>query len=116
MRYIDCVIKAGGTPIILPNMADEATLDHAVSLCDGVIFTGGFDVNPALYGEMPIWALDPTSPMNDQNDPMIFKAAFWRRLPILGILRGIQILTVLLGGALYQDLGVQFPRESDKLL
>jgi len=72
---------------------------------DGVMFCGGEDVNPAFYGESSRYASVQTDPARDQFEFALLDRAMARRLPILGICRGVQMINVKFGGTLYQDLG-----------
>lgn len=102
--YIKSVINSGGVPVILPfNENYEATVEM-VKLVDGVIFSGGHDVDPIHYGEEPLQKLGITSPERDDFDMAIYKEAIRLKKPILGICRGFQIINVINGGTLYQDL------------
>ena len=82
---------------------DVGELEQTIELCDGLLFTGGHDVNPALYGAAP----HPTTVWNTARDCLeqaLFALAYERDLPMFGICRGIQLFNVLMGGTLYQDL------------
>ena len=110
LKFVTAVQESGGIPVCLPLMANNDTVAAYAELCDGFLFTGGVDINPALYGEDPHYALEPTSPMRDVTDSKYFDAAYNSGKPILGVCRGIQQINVSLGGTLYQDLGIQYPR------
>jgi putative glutamine amidotransferase len=99
------VALAGGVPLMLPRM-DGAMLDDALDACDGILLGGGRDIEPARYGQQPDGLLSVTEPRRDAFELELVERAFDRRLPILGICRGIQILNVALGGTLAQDLAL----------
>lgn len=103
--YSRAVEKAGGLPFIIPTLDDDPTqvetvLDHL----DALLLTGGVDVNPGQFGENPHSKLGRVSPERDRLELPLTRAALARKLPILGICRGIQVLNVAAGGTLYQDL------------
>lgn len=102
--YIDAVIAGGGIPIILPVTRDEALLRDTVSRLDGLLLSGGSDVSPILLGEEPHQKLGLTVMERDECELLILKEATGRKLPILGICRGFQLLNCYFGGTLYQDL------------
>lgn len=102
--YIQSVINAGGTPVIIPVTTNLGVLEEIVSKLDGLILSGGHDVNPKLYGENPLRKLGEIFPERDSFDFALIELAKKRAIPILGICRGTQILNVFHGGSLYQDL------------
>ena len=101
--YVDAVIMAGGTPVILPVNKDADVIDEQLTGIDALILSGGYDVNPQLYGEEPHVLLGDVCDRRDCFDAIVIQRAMEKRLPILGICRGIQILNVVFGGTLYQD-------------
>lgn len=102
--YVQSVKKAGGTPVILPIISDYETVKNQIEAMDSIIISGGFDVNPLIYGEEPSQKQGFLCPERDEYDLMVIKAAMELNKPILGICRGVQILNAALGGTLYQDL------------
>jgi putative glutamine amidotransferase len=101
--YVDAVLAAGGLPILLPH-APEAAAAY-LALLDGLVVTGGaFDVPPDLYGEAPRRACGPTKPARTAFEKELLAAALAARLPVLGVCGGMQLLNVVQGGTLYQDL------------
>ena len=102
--YFQALCAAGLTPkeIVMLSPADRAPV-KAESL-DGVLFTGGEDVAPALYGESRRYATIRTDRARDDFELALLEAAQEERIPILGICRGMQVINVKFGGALYQDL------------
>ena len=102
--YVHAVIKAGGIPIILPVTMDEGVIRDFVSRLDGLILSGGHDVQPKLYGENPLRKIGEVFPDRDVFDLKLIEFAKEKQIPILGICRGFQILNVYHGGSLYQDL------------
>jgi putative glutamine amidotransferase len=100
--YVRAVEAAGGVPIILPPHADPARI---VGVIDGLLLSGGPDVEPSRFGDTTIhpmtYGIDPE---RDQFEIDLFSGARERRLPVLGICRGIQVINVALGGTLIQDV------------
>lgn len=105
-NYIRAVQLAGGLPILIPTLLYEE-MDRYLDLIDGLILSGGDDIEPALYGEEPILELGDVCPERDLFEMKFFDKALERKVPILGICRGFQIMNVALGGTLYQDIKVQ---------
>ena len=83
--YVESIIKAGGVPIILPILSDEESIRQQVELLDGVLLTGGVDVNPLLYNEEPSPKLGYIYPDKDNFDISIIKIALELNKPILAI-------------------------------
>jgi putative glutamine amidotransferase len=102
--YVESVIKAGGVPVILPILSDEESIRRQIELLDGVILSGGVDINPLVYNEEPSPKLGYIFPDKDTFDLLIVKIACELNKPILAICRGHQILNIAFGGTLYQDL------------
>ena len=108
--YIETVIRAGGVPVILPAVKDSASCAEILSRLDGVMISGGEDVNPAYYGEDIIEnARVGVNSQRDTVDMLIARTALAMKKPIFAICRGFQLLNVAMGGSLYQDLPTQMP-------
>ena len=110
--YLEGLEQAGAIPIVLPLPEDLDDLPQLVSLCDGLLFTGGQDVSPALYGETPKPTCGEICPARDRMEQALLHLALERDLPVLGICRGIQFLNAVLGGTLYQDLPTEHPSQT----
>lgn len=108
-NYMNSVFLAGGIPVNIPIILDESNYDNYLDILDGIIFTGGIDVSPLTYNENPLKEINLISSIRDKYEMGLFKRAYERKLPILGICRGLQITNVVLGGSLYQDINVQVP-------
>ena len=109
--YIDSIYKAGGTPILVPLGLSETNWQQSYDLADGILLSGGSDLDPALYNESPHPKLGKIIPERDKIESWFVKKAFEDNKPTLGICRGIQIMNAALGGTLYQDLPDQFSSE-----
>ncbi len=108
-NYTRSVRAAGGLPLILPFDLTQADAEAAVAVIDGLLFSGGGDVDPRYFGEDPHPALRRVSAAYDASELALFKAAEKARLPVLGICRGCQLINVAMGGSLYQDIPAQLP-------
>ena len=111
--YLDGIAAAGGIPVVLPLTEEEQVLRQLANDVDGFLMTGGQDVSPALYGEERLDSCGETLPVRDGMESRIFQLCLERDVPVLGICRGIQLMNVLLGGTLYQDLPSQHPTETE---
>ena len=87
----------------------EGHLPPLVKTLDGLILSGGVDVEPRLYGQEPIPQCGRINPVRDRLEYILLQEALGTRLPILAICRGIQVLNVFMGGTLYQDIPTAFP-------
>lgn len=104
--YVRAVEAAGGCPVILPVVDETEALWPMVLKLDGIIFTGGTDVDPLYYHEAPRKGLGEIVPERDRHEVALCKRVISETaIPVLGICRGIQLINVALGGTLYQDLG-----------
>lgn len=111
MSYSNVVREAGGTPVLLPITRDEEVIASYAELVDGVLFSGGEDVDPSFYGEEQLWACGDVLPLRDEFEIKLARILLekYPEKPVLGICRGEQVLNVALGGTLYQDLKSQLP-------
>lgn len=100
--YVVAVQQAGGRALLLPPCDDAAP--ETVAALDGIIFSGGPDLDPALYGAEPEPDITATRTQRDSSEVALMRAALESRTPLLGICRGMQLLNVVLGGDLDQDL------------
>jgi putative glutamine amidotransferase len=102
--YAYAVEKAGGLPILLPYRADLALIPRYVDLIDGILFTGGDDLDPTTFGETRHAKAIPVDPMREKFEMALLAEVEKRRIPILGICMGSQLMNVYRGGSLIQFL------------
>ena len=107
--YVRAVVGAGGMPLILSPLMGASLSGRALDGVDGLLLTGGEDIEPTWYGAQPSPLLSPPSRERDLFELALFAIARQRELPILGICRGIQLINVALGGTLFQDLPTERP-------
>lgn len=104
MEYARAVEKSGGLPFVLPLTADEKQLDKYLSLADGLLLSGGGDVDPSFYGEERQPQCGEASKIRDEMEITLCRKAVERGIPVLGICRGVQVMNIALGGTLYQHI------------
>lgn len=103
-RYYKQIVAAGGTPVIIPPVADKEVIVNTLEQLDGLILTGGADYNPLWMGEEPSTHLHGINRERDLAELLTARLAFNRQIPTLGICRGIQTLAIALGGKVAQDI------------
>ena len=107
-RYYKSIVKAGGIPFIMPPLADKDVIINTLDRVDGLLLTGGGDVNPLWVGEEPSPSLRSINRERDEAELLTVSLAYNRNIPILGICRGIQVLASALGGTVDQDIAEAF--------
>ena len=105
--YYQSVLLAGGIPLIIPPYEEVENLGELLDRVDGLLLSGGGDINPLLLGEEPVMELHSINHKRDMQELLLARLAADRQIPILGICRGIQVLNAALGGELYQDIHTQ---------
>lgn len=111
--YTRALELAGAAPLILPLTDDTDLLRNILSCCDGLLLTGGHDVEPSLYNAEKSEKCGETCPLRDREDLFLLDYAIRRNMPVLGICRGIQLMNAALGGTLYQHLPDEFPTKTE---
>lgn len=102
--YIQAILGAGGVPVVLPVVVDQEAIAEQADLVDGLLLSGGGDIQPQLFGEEPVCQLGKVLPERDLHELSLVKIAVTAAKPILGICRGCQLLNIALGGSIYQHL------------
>ena len=103
--YFEAITRAGGIAVLLPPQpVDEAVANRVLDGLDGLIITGGKDVEPARYGQDRLETTDDPQPLRDEWEEQLLTGAIARNIPFLGICRGLQVLNVATGGTLLQHL------------
>jgi putative glutamine amidotransferase len=100
--YVEGVERAGGRPILIPPSADA--VDETLDAVDGLVFSGGSDLDPQIYGQEPHPETKEVVPERDRAELALLDGALARDLPVLAVCRGSQVLNVALGGDLVQHL------------
>ncbi len=107
--YTEAISKAGGVPVVIPTVSTREEADAILCTLDGIVFSGGEDVNPAWYGEKILNETVHIDSVRDRSDSLLARASLTSGKPILAICRGAQLMNVILGGSLYQDIPTQIP-------
>ena len=112
-QYLDGILRAGGLPFLLPlnTSADEVT--ELLRRADAVLVKGGEDISPAIYGETLHEKLGRLDARRDALETALIRGAWAQDKPVLGICRGIQVMSASLGGSLWQDLPAQCGTDPD---
>ncbi|MBQ9386815.1 MAG: gamma-glutamyl-gamma-aminobutyrate hydrolase family protein [Bacteroidaceae bacterium] len=107
--YYMSVLEAGGTPVVIPPYDNEKALVSLLDTLDGIVLSGGADIDPDYLREEPLDCIS-INPRRDAQELLLVHLAVARQIPVLGICRGIQTLAAALGGKLYQDIRTQHDR------
>ncbi len=105
--YVESVEKAGCIPVMLPVISDLADVKEQVKSLDGIVLSGGWDIDPLLYGEQPQPQQGFTMNEVDRFFLAVIKAGDELSIPVFGICKGMQAVNVAFGGTLWQDIGCQ---------
>lgn len=103
-RYIRAVVRAGGLPVILPINHARGDVKHLISAIDGLLVIGGADIHPSFYGEKVRQQIKPMYRGRTLFDMRLYHEAQRQRRPVLAVCYGMQLLNVIYGGTLYQDI------------
>ena len=109
--YMNAIRHFGGIPLLIPVLALPEEVAMLVGICDGLLLTGGDDLNPARFGEAVLNDTVSVAQERDEAEWAVLDLAVQRNIPIFGICRGIQVMNVYFGGSLYQDIPAQVPSD-----
>lgn len=109
LPYTRSIAQAGGLPVLIPINLSMDNLDVLLPRLDGILFTGGDDIDPQEYGAQPHAKVEGIDVERDQLELHLVQAVIRAGKPYLGICRGCQVINVALGGSLYADLTEQYP-------
>ena len=112
-QYLLAIEGGGGIPLLIHLTRDEAAVQAHYRRCDGLLFAGGGDVDPAYFGQAPHPKLGSVEPLRDEVELALARQAIDDGKPVLGICRGVQLLNIALGGTLYQDIPSELPDALD---
>jgi len=107
--YVQAILRAGGLPILIPVGLSNSQVGEIYSHLQGLLLTGGGDIDPVLYDGIPHPRVYDIEPQRDSLEISLVQQAAREGLPFLGICRGIQVINVALGGKLYTDIRDQHP-------
>jgi len=102
--YVAAIVNAGGIAVLLPSTMDETLIDDYFSLCQGLLLSGGGDLDPVYWGELPDLKAGEIDPLRDRFELSLARKAFQARKAVLGICRGCQVLNIAAGGSLIQNI------------
>jgi len=109
-RYVEAIYDAGGLPLLIPTNVPPEAASVLLAGLDGLLLTGGGDIDPDRYGGQAHEAVHEVLPARDAMELALAKVAAAEGVPFLGVCRGLQIVNVALGGTLYEDLPSQYHR------
>jgi putative glutamine amidotransferase len=109
--YARSVVNAGGLPLLIPLNLSNDDLDLLLPRMDGILLTGGYDIDPQQYGNQPHPKVEGVDNDRDRMEIHLVHAVIRVGMPFFGICRGCQVINVAMGGSLYEDLPEQFPGE-----
>ena len=108
--YASAIEHAGGTPLLVPHVEDMECIDRYLGVLDGLVLSGGGDIDPLLFGQEPHQNMGSVDRVRDEMEFQLTQEALDQDLPILAICRGIQMLNVAAGGTIYQDIAAEMPQ------
>ena len=111
--YMEGIARAGGLAAMLPLTDLDEDVETLLNRFDGFLFTGGHDLDPAMYGQEKEPVCGDLCPGRDSMEGKLLRAALDADKPVLGICRGLQLMNAVLGGTLWQDIVTQFPSDTN---
>jgi len=105
--YVKVIEAVGGSPVLIPSVRRNCIREKYLKQLDGIILSGGVDVNPIVFGEEPIPGMGEITPARDEFELALTRDFFTSGKPILAVCRGCQVLNLSLGGSIYQDINSQ---------
>ncbi len=108
-KYVTALVQAGAIPVLVPLALPETYLDELLNRLDGIIFTGGGDIQPQRFGGRDHPLLENVDPERDRVELHLARRAADTHTPFLGICRGLQTVNVALGGSLHGDIQTELP-------
>lgn len=110
--YVDSILAAGGLPLLIPPLKREnyAETDTYIKMCAGIVLSGGMDLDPRSYGQQPTAAVQPMAPRRESAERYILNKIVDKRIPVLGIGVGMQLINIHFGGTLYLHLQAENPK------
>ena len=112
LDYVDAVERAGGRPVLIP--PSEEGVDETLEALDGIVFSGGADVDPSMYGADAHPETDTPQARRDAGELALLRSALERDMPVLAVCRGVQLMNVARGGDLVQHLPDQLGHDAHK--
>ena len=109
--YYRSIELSGAIPVVIPPTDNRVMLASLLDRIDGIVLSGGADLNPLYLGEEPVTELGTINPKRDEGELTLVQLAYDKNVPMLGICRGIQVIAAALGGTLYQDLESCLPED-----
>ena len=108
-KYVQAVLRAGGLPVILPSGLQNDQIAELLTRLDGLLLTGGGDIDPVVFNGKPHATVHSIDPARDTLELELVRQAVQAEVPFLGICRGVQVMNVALGGTLFTDILAQMP-------
>jgi putative glutamine amidotransferase len=108
--YVEAVLTAGGLPLVLPPLCKDVDIDALLDRFDGVVLTGGLDLDPRKVGMPPHPAVQPIAERRDESDRVLVRRLVERQMPVLAVGLGMLQLNVACGGSIYRHLPEEQPR------
>ncbi|MSR53328.1 MAG: gamma-glutamyl-gamma-aminobutyrate hydrolase family protein [Gemmataceae bacterium] len=108
--YFDAVVAAGGLPILMPPLGREAEINALLDKVDGVILTGGQDMDPRRNGQAMTNSIQLMAERRENSDRIMIRRIIEKQIPVMAIGLGMQQLNVMMGGTLHLHLPVDFPK------